>query len=193
MDSRIPATFFRITSPRSTFQERPDARKILLLAPGLERIDGCRPALLLKFIHTIGQIAEAGQHSGPVAIGGAAVVFAQSDVAAVVSAILDSRPVGANGSQYLVVGSFLQSQTRCIVADLQRGRFFGLVMQLAVTLHRDDLPAAAQTDLLRGYGHSGQTPAVKAAVLLLPFALRGENPAGPAGVGLYRGCHFGCL
>ena len=60
-------------------------------------------------------------------------------------------------------------------------------------LDRDHRPAAAQPEVLRGDGHAGEAPVVNPSVAFLPLALRGENPAGRAGLGLASRCRSDCL
>jgi len=164
-----------------------------LLAPRAERIDRRALLLFLEFIEAIGQIAEAGQHGRALAIGRTIGILPERDIAPVVRAVFDGRPVAANDRQHRGVILFLQGQACGVVADLQRGRFFGLVLVLGIALDGNDLPAAAQADLLRRDGYPRDASAVKASVFFLPDALRGETPAEPAGVGLDPQCRFGCL
>ena len=86
-----------------------------------------------------------------------------------------------------------EAQAAGIVADFQGGRFLRFMLILGITLHGDDLPAPVQADLLGSDGNPGNASVIKAPVFLLPNALRGENPAGPAGVRLDPGSRFGCL
>jgi len=163
----------------------------LLLAPRPERVSRCLFSLLLQFVNAIGQIAEAGQYSGAVAVGGPASVLSESDVPPIMGAVFNGRPMAANEAEYGGRVMLLEGQAAGVVADFQRGRFLGLMVILGVALHRDNLPATAQSDLFRADGNPGNASVIKASVFLLPKALRGENPAEPAGVGLYPGPHFG--
>lgn len=87
----------------------------------------------------------------------------------------------------------LERQAAGVIADFLGGRFFWFVVLLGIALHGDDLPATAQADVFGTDGNPRKAASIKAPVLLLPNALRGENPAERAGVGLYPGFHFGCL
>ena len=164
-----------------------------MLAPRAERIDRRALLLFLEFIEAIGQIAEAGQHRRALAIGRTIGILPERDIPPIVRAVFYSRPMTANERQHRGVILFLQGQAGGVAADLQRGRFLGFMVWLRVAFDGNDLPAAAQADLLRSDGHPRNAPAVKASVFFLPKALRGENPAGPAGVGLVPQCRFGCL
>ena len=164
-----------------------------MLAPRAERIDRRALLLFLEFIEAIGQIAEAGQDGSPLPVGRAIGIFSERDIPPIVRAVFDGRPMTANERQHRGVIVFLQGQACGVAADLQRGRFFGLVLVLGIALDGNDLPAATQADLLRRDGHPRDASAVKASVFFLPDALRGETPAEPAGVGLDPQCHFGCL
>jgi hypothetical protein len=77
----------------STVEDWPDGREGLLLAPGPERVCGCGFALLLKLVNAVGQVAEAGQYGGAVAIGRTASVLTERDIASVMGAVFDGRPV----------------------------------------------------------------------------------------------------
>lgn len=101
--------------------------------------------------------------------------------------------MAANEAQQGGLVVLLEAQAAGVVADFAGGRFLRLMVILGITLHCDDLPATAQADLFRADGNPGKATVIKASVFLLPNALRGENPAGPAGVGPYPGPHFGCL
>ena len=89
--------------------------------------------------------------------------------------------------------ALIKGEAGRVAADFQRGRFLWLMVWLGVALDGNNLPAATQTNFLRGDGHARQASTVKATVFLLPDALRGENPAEPAGVGLEPQRRFGCL
>lgn len=93
-------------------------------------------------------------------------------------AVFNGRPVAANGRQELSLVALVEGQAGGVSTDLQRGGCFRFVLVLGIALDGDDLPAAAQSDLLRSDGDPRDPPAIKSAVPLLPLALRGENPAG---------------
>ena len=101
--------------------------------------------------------------------------------------------MAANQAQQGGVVILLDGQAAGVVADFPGGRFLRFMVILGIALHGDDLPATAQSDLFRADGNPGNASVIKASVFLLPQTLRGENPAGPAGVGPYPGSHFGCL
>lgn len=164
-----------------------------MLAPRVERIDRRALLLFLKFIEAIGQIAKAGQHGRALAVGRTIGILPERDIPPIVRAVLDGRPMTANERQHRGVILFLEGQAGGVAPYLQGGRFFGLVFVLGIALDGDDLPAAAQADLLRRDSHSRDASAVKASVFFLPEALRGEIPAEPAGVGLDSQCRLGCL
>lgn len=150
----------------------------MLLAPGFEGIDAGLFLLLAQFIDAVGQIAQAGEHGGAVPAGGRAGIFTEGDVPAVMGAVFNGRPVAANDSQYLSIVALVEGQAGGITTDLKRGGLFRLVLVLGIALDGDNLPAAAQSDLLRRDGDSRDAPTIESAVSFLPLALRGENPAG---------------
>ena len=117
-----------------------------MLAPGAERIDRRALLLFLEFIEAIGQIAEAGQDGGTLPVGRAIGILSERDIPPVVRAVFDGRPMSANERQHRGVILFLEGQAGGVAADLQRGRFFGLVLVLGIALDGNDLPAAAQAD-----------------------------------------------
>jgi hypothetical protein len=163
------------------------------LAPRPQRVNRRLVALLLQLVEAISQVAEAGQDGRAVAVGGSASVLREGDIPPVMGAVLDGGPMSADERQQGGFILLLGRQAGRIATDFQRGRFLGLMVALGIAFDGNDLPATTQANLLRADGDPGQASAVKAPVFLLPEALRGENPAGRAGVGPYRGCRFGCL
>ena len=108
-------------------------------------------------------------------------------------AVLDGGPVAANGGHQGRLIPLREGQTGHVIADFQRRRCFGFMVALGIAFDGNHLPTAGQPNLFGTDGYARQPPPVKAAVFFLPEALRGENPAGRAGVGLYRESRFGCL
>jgi len=164
-----------------------------LLTPGLEGIDRGALPFELQFVHANGEVAQAGQYGRSLPVRRAASVLTQRDIAAVMRAVFDRRPVVADDLQHRRVVVLVEGQTARVEADLRgrRGVRRGRVLRGA--LDRDDLPAPAQADVLRRDGDPGDAPVVNPSVALFPLALRGENPAGRAGVGLSPGCRSDCL
>lgn len=147
----------------------------------------------MQFVKAISQVAQAGQDGGALPVSGSARVLSQGDIPPIVGAVFDRRPMAANQAQQGSIVILLSREAGGVVSDFPRGRFFGLMVILGIALHGDDLPATTQTDVFGADSNPGDTPVIKASVFLLPDALRGENPAEPAGVGPYRGSHFGYL
>ena len=77
-------------------EDGPNRLEGLLLAPGSKRVSRGSLALLLQFIDAVGQVAKAGQHGSAVAVGGSAGVLSESDIAPVMSAVFNGRPVAAD-------------------------------------------------------------------------------------------------
>jgi len=69
---------------------------------------------------------------------------------------------------------FFDGQARGVAADFERGRFLELVLVLD-SVRRDDLPAAAQADLLGSHGDPDYASAIKTSVFVLPTSL--TNPS----------------
>ena len=129
--------------PELMLQDWPEGRESLLLAPGTQRVGrGCF-SLLLQFVDAVGQITETGQHGGAVAAGGSTGVLTQSDIAPVMGAVFNGRPMAADQSDDGGIVVFVDGEARCVTTDFQGGRLFGLMLILGIALDSDDLPAAA--------------------------------------------------
>ena len=164
-----------------------------MLTPGTERIGPGALARALEFIDPNRQVAQAGQHGRALASGRATGVLAQRDIAPVMRPVFNRRPVPANRGQHPGVIALVQRQAGRVTTDLERSRFVRCGQVLRVALDRDHLPAAAEADRFRADGDPRDPPTVEPAVAFLPLALRGENPAGRAGVALSPESRSGCL
>jgi len=120
-------------------------------------------------------------------------ILAETHVAPIMHAVLYRGPVISDRFEQFVIVVFRLSDTGCIVADFVAG-FFRLRAQVhAFTAYRNDLPAAAQADLLRGDGYACQSTAFEAPMISLPFHrfIRGEKPAVEAGARRDQEFRFG--
>ena len=130
-------------------QDRPHGREGLPLAPGLERIDLGTSPLPLQFVDPDREIAQAREHGRSLPMRCAAGILPERDIAPVMRAVLDRRPVVADDFQHGRVRVLIEGQTARVEADVRGGSRVRLGRVLRDALDRDHLPAAAEADVLR--------------------------------------------
>ncbi len=144
----------------SAVQEFPGCREGLLLAPGFECLDLSLIVRDLQLVDPIGQIAQRGERLGPLPMADAARVFSQRHIAPIVGSVLDRRPVPTDDISEVLAVILVHRETAGVVADLQTWGILRLGQIDRESFNRDDLPAPAQTNLLRRDGNPSQTSPV---------------------------------
>ena len=125
--------------------------------------------MLLQLEETQNQVPEGGHGIGGGASADLRGIFAQTDIPAVVRAVLASRPMAANGFQQLL--SAVLFLDRAGVVETVLFEFFddlALAEFLLFAPDGDKLAAAAQAGLFRADADALQAPACQPPMFLVP-------------------------
>ncbi|OQX00061.1 MAG: hypothetical protein BWK80_62260 [Desulfobacteraceae bacterium IS3] len=103
--------------------------------------------VFFELIHAYRQITHGCQRMARLAVCDAAGVLAEGNIAAVVDAVFDRRPMSANPLLHLFVAMFIDQATARVIGDGIGSVWLFGVEHLAFSPHGDDLPTAEQADL----------------------------------------------